>query len=114
MITKEKALRKEHIANTYMSWEKFPTFLILTHWSHANYKDILHALNVYKTAAKEHQVVNRWAAHEIPDSEILFWKYLQNIPLTSCNYKRLKRTKIAIFIISCFLSAQNVLVTTAE
>ena len=40
-------------------------FLILTHWSYSKCKDILHTLNVYKIPAKEHQVVDHWAADEI-------------------------------------------------
>ena len=40
-------------------------FLIVTLWSYWKCKDLLHTLNVYKIPAKEHKVVDRWAANEI-------------------------------------------------
>ena len=40
-------------------------FLILTLWSYSKWKDLLHTLNVYKIPAKEHKVVDPWAADEI-------------------------------------------------
>ena len=70
--------------------------------------------NVYKTPAKEHQVVGCWATDEISVSEILFSKYLEYFPIILHNYKTLKSTKLIIFTISSFLSTQYVLLTTAE
>ena len=40
-------------------------FLMLTLWSYSKWKDVLHMLNVYKIPAKEHKVVDGWAADEI-------------------------------------------------
>ena len=71
-------------------------------------------LNAYKIPAKEHQVVHHWTADKISVSEILFWKYLENVPLILRNYKRLKRTNIARLIIYSFLSAQYLLVTRTQ
>ena len=71
-------------------------------------------MNVYKSRAKVHQVVYRSTVVKILISEILFWKYLEYVPLTTRNYKELKRTKIVIFTISSFLSVQYALVTTAD
>ena len=51
-----------HICPT-RNWQ---LYLILTHWSYSKCKDILQTLNVYKIPGKEHQVVHRWDAHEIP------------------------------------------------
>ena len=50
-----------HICPT-RNWQ---LLLILTDWSYSKCKDILQTLNVYKIAAKKHQVVDRWHADEI-------------------------------------------------
>ena len=88
-------------------------FFILTHWSYSKCKDILQTLNVYKIPAKEHQIAYRWDADEISVSQILFWKYLEYVPLTLHSYKKLNNTKIVGFESSSFLSAQYFLVTAA-
>ena len=75
-------------------------FLTITHSSYSKLKDTLHTLNVYKTSAKEHQGVDRSATYEISVLEILFWKYLEYIPLSLHNYKIIKGTENAIFLIS--------------
>ena len=52
------------------------------HWSYFKYNDLLlHMLNVYKISRKEHQVVDFWVTDEISASEILFWEYLEYVPL---------------------------------
>ena len=66
--------------------------------------DILHTFIVYKIPAKEHEVVDHWPADEISILKILFWKYLEYVPLILSNYKRLRRLKIVRFTISSFLS----------
>ena len=86
--------------------------LILTLWT--KFKDLLHTFNVYKIPAKEHKVVYRWSGHEISVSEIMFLKYLENVPLILCNSKKVNRKKIVIFTIYSFLNAQYILMTTAE
>ena len=70
--------------------------------------------NIYKILAKEHQVVDRGAADEISLSQILFWKYLEYVPLILRNYKKLNRAKTFRFTISSFLSAQYFLVRAAS
>ena len=81
-------------------------FFILSQWSYSKCKDILQTLNVYKISAKEYQVVDRWDADEISASKIIFWKYLQYVPVILRNYKKLNRMKIVRFKISSFASAQ--------
>ena len=71
---------------------------------------MLHTLNVYENPEKEHTVVDHSVVDAISISEIRFLKYLEYGSLILQNYKKLKVT----FIISSFLSAQYVLVTTAE
>ena len=83
-------------------------FLTLTHSSHSKWKDILHTLNVYNIPAKQHQGVDWSAAYEISVLEILFWKYLEYVPLILSNYKSCHIYNFSI------LSAQDVLVITAE
>ena len=63
-------------------------------------------LNPYKSPEKYHQEIDNGAANEISVSEILFWKYLEYVPLILCNYKKLQRTKTVTFTISTFFSAQ--------
>ena len=70
--------------------------------------------NVYKTPAKEDQVVDPWATDEIWVSEILFSEYLEYFPTILRNYKTLKSTKMIIFTISSFINPQYVLLRTAE
>ena len=77
-------------------------FLRPTHWSYLTWKDILHTLNEYEISAEEHQIIDRSATYETSVLEILFWKYLEYVPLILRNYKKLKRTKIVIFIVSFF------------
>ena len=48
---------------------------------------------------------------EISFSKIFFLKYLENVRLTSRNYKNLNRRKIVRFKTSSFLSAEYFLVT---
>ena len=43
--------------------------------------NILGTLNVYKISEKEHQVSDRWVTDEISVFKILFWKYLEYVPL---------------------------------
>ena len=64
--------------------------------------DILHTFIVYKIPAKEHEVVDHWPADEISILKILFWKYLEYVPLILSNYEKPKRTKIVRFTISSF------------
>ena len=45
------------------------------------YNYLLDKLNVYKNPGKEYQVVDFWVTDVISASEILFWKYLQDVPL---------------------------------
>ena len=45
---------------------------------------------------KNHQVVDFWVTDEISASEIMFWKYLENVSLILCNYKKSKEDKIFI------------------
>ena len=99
-----------HICPT-RNWQQF---LILTHWSYCNWKDVLHTVNVYNISAKEHQVVDCWDADEISVLEILFWKYLEYVALILRNYKKLSTTKSFKFTISSFLNAQFFLVTAAQ
>ena len=99
-----------HICPT-RNWQQF---LILTHWSYCNWKDVLHTVNVYNISAKEHQVVDCWDADEISVLEILFWKYLEYVALILRNYKKLSTTKSFKFTISSFLNAQLFLVTAAQ
>ena len=99
-----------HICPT-RNWQQF---LILTHWSYCNWKDVLHTVNVYNISAKEHQVVDCWDADEISVLEILFWKYLEYVALILRNYKKLSTTKSFKLTISSFLNAQLFLVTAAQ
>ena len=89
-------------------------FFILTHWSYSKCKDILQTFNVYKIPAKEHQGAYRQDAEEISVSQILFWKYLEYVPLILQSYKKLNNSKIVGFKSSSFLSAQYFLVTAAQ
>ena len=88
-------------------------FLILKFWNYRKCKVLLHTLNVYKIPAKEHKVVDHWAADEISVLQIMFWKYLEYISLILCNSERVKRGWIVIFTLSSFLSVQYVLVTNS-
>ena len=54
-------------------------------------------LNVYKVPAKEHQVVDSWAADKMSFSEILFWKYVEYVPLILHNSKKLRRKEFVRF-----------------
>ena len=65
---------------------------------------MLHTLNAYQIPAKEHQVVDGWAADEISVLETLFSKYSEYIPQILHNYKKLKQTKIVEFKYSSTLS----------
>ena len=65
--------------------------LTLTHWSYSKFKDILQTLNLYKIPSKQHQVVDYSDADEISVSKILFWKYLDNVPIILRNYKKTKQ-----------------------
>ena len=65
---------------------------------------MLHTLNVYQIPAKEHQVVDGWAADEISVLETLFSKNSEHVPQTLRNYKKLKRIKIVEFKYSSTLS----------
>ena len=51
------------------------------------YNDLLHTLNVYQISAKQHQVVDGWAADEMSVSETLFSKYSEHVPQILRNYK---------------------------
>ena len=66
------------------------------------------------TFCQKHQVVGPSGAYEISFDEILFWKYLEFVPIILCNYKELKMAKFFKFIASSFPNSQCVLVTTAE
>ena len=55
---------------------------------------MLHTLNVYQIPAKEHLVVDAWAADETSVWETLFWKYSEYVRQILHNYKKLNRTKI--------------------
>ena len=88
--------------------------MLLTPWSYPKCRNILHTLNVYEIAAKEHQVVDLWASDEISVLERLFLKYLEYVALILRNYKKIKRTNIFIFTNSSILSAEYILVTTVE
>ena len=57
------------------------SFLIKKHCSYFKYNDLLHTLSVYKIPRKKDQVVDFWVPDEIVASEILFWKYLDYVPL---------------------------------
>ena len=48
---------------------------------------MLHTVDVYKILAKVHQRVYRPVGSEILVSEILFWKYLEYVPIILCNDK---------------------------
>ena len=67
------------------------------------YNDLLHTLNLYQIPAKEHQVVDSWAADELSVLEILFWKYSEYVPQILRNCKKLKRAKIVGFKYSSIL-----------
>ena len=82
--------------------------LILKHWSFAKAKNILDTFNVCKSPAKEDQLVDRWDADEIEMKGIVFYKYLQCLPLILRNSKKLNMAKIVIFTISYFWTAQHV------
>ena len=69
---------------------------------------------MYKIPAKEHQGAYRQDAEEISVSQILFWKYLEYVPLILHTYKKLNNSKIVGFKNSSFLSAQYFLVTAAQ
>ena len=73
----------------------------------------MQTFNVFKIPANEHQVANRRDAERISVSQILFWKYLEYVPLILHSYKKLNNTKITGFEIYSFLSAQYFLVTAA-
>ena len=51
------------------------------HWNYFKYNDLLHTLNVYKISGKEYQVVDIRVTDEMSASELLFWKYLEYVPL---------------------------------
>ena len=55
---------------------------------------------------KNHQVVDFWVTDEISASEIMFWKYLENVSLILCNYKKSKEDKIFIVYNFSILNAQ--------
>ena len=82
-------------------------FLILTHWIYSKCEDILQTLNVYQITEKEHQVVDRWGTGEISVSQILFWKYLEYVPLILRSYTKLIKRKIHRFKFFSFLTASN-------
>ena len=69
---------------------------------------------MYKIPGKEHQGAYRQDAEEISVSQILFWKYLEYVPLILHTYKKLNNSKIVEFKSSSFLSAQYFLVTAAQ
>ena len=69
----------------------YQLFLPLTPWSYPKCRNILHTLNVYEIAAKEHQVVDLWAADEISVLERLFLKYLEYVTLILRNYKKMDK-----------------------
>ena len=71
-------------------------------------------LNVYKIPAKEYQVVDHSEADEISVSKILFWIYLEYVPLILRNYKKLNRMKVVRFKISSFPNAQYFLGTAGQ
>ena len=48
-----------------MSWKKLPFIFDNNALSYFKCNDLLHTLNVYKTAAKKHLVVDSWAADKI-------------------------------------------------
>ena len=85
-------------------------FFLLTHWSYSKCKYILQTFSVFKIPANER---DRCDAEKISVSQILFWKYLEYVPLILHSYKKLNNTKITGFEISSFLSAQYFLVTAA-
>ena len=68
----------------------------LTHWSYCKCKDVLQTLIVHKIPAKKHQVVDGWAADEISVLEILFWKYLEYVPLILRKYSPSIETHLAV------------------
>ena len=67
-----------------------------------------------KIPAKEHQVVDHSEADEISFSQVLFWKYLEYVPLILRNYKKQNRMKIVGFKISSFSSTQYFLGTAGH
>ena len=71
-------------------------------------------LNVYKIPAKEHQVVDHSEADEISVSQVLFWKYLEYVPLILRNHKKLNSIKIVGFKTSSFSSTQYFLGTAGH
>ena len=89
-------------------------FSTLTHWSYPQWKYILHTLSVYKISTKEHQIVDPSGTYVISVEEVLFWKYLEFVPVILCNYKKLKRTQILILTASSILNAQCILMITAD
>ena len=64
-----------------------------------------YTFNVYKIPAKEHQGANRQDAEEISVSQILFWKYLEYVPLILNSYKKLNNSKIVGFKSSSFFKS---------
>ena len=65
----------------YVLEEIMDCFLLKTHWSYLNYNDLLLRLNAYKSPRKEHHVVEFWVTDKVAALEILFWKYLEYVPL---------------------------------
>ena len=82
--------------------KNYHLFLRITHCSYFKYNGLLHTLNVYKILPNEHHVVDSSSADEVPVLQILFYKYLENVPLILRNFKKLKRTKIARFKVFLF------------
>lgn len=67
--------------NIYVLEEISDYFLIKMHWSYFQYNGLLHRMNVYKSPRKEHWVVDFWVTDRIDALEILFWIYLEYVPL---------------------------------
>ena len=79
---------------TYIEGKKLDCFLIIgkiyffvKSKCYKSKTNILGTLNVYKISANEHQVSDRWVTDEISVFKILFWKYLQYVPLIFHNCK---------------------------
>ena len=89
-------------------------FFTLRHSSYSKCKYILQTFNAYKIPAKEHQGAYREDVEEISVLQILFWKYLEYVPLILHSYKKLNNSEILGFKSSSFLSAQYFLVTAAQ
>ena len=53
---------------------------------------MLQTFNVFKIPANEHQVANHRDPEKISVSQILFWKYLEDVPLILHSYKKLNNT----------------------